>query len=230
MRILTNFQYILRFLSYFLRKEPSLCPPPYPHRGQQYSPSRRSHLHISGKRSENRPAFQRIIGEAKENPPPFDVILLWKFSRFARNQEESIVYKALLRKQYGVDVISVSEPLSGGPFASLIERIIEWFDEFYSIRLSQEVKRTMKVKAERGELQSTPSFGYRVHMEPGQKSVLEVVPEEARKIQEAHHTLTSPDASLAEKTASCATLPRASSSTAPPWPSPSPTALFFSQI
>ena len=57
----------------------------------------------------------------------------------------------------------------------------------------------MKVKAERGKLQSTPSFGYRVHMEPGQKSVLEVVPEEARKIQEAHHMLTSPDASLAEK-------------------------------
>ena len=139
---------------------------------------------ISGKRSENRPAFQRMIGAAKENPRPFDVILLWKFSRFARNQEESIVYKALLRKQCGVDVISVSEPLPGGPFASLIERIIEWFDEFYSIRLSQEVKRTMKVKAERGELQSTPSFGYKVHMEPGQKSVLEVVPEEAQIVRD----------------------------------------------
>lgn len=139
---------------------------------------------ISGKKSENRPAFQRMIGAAKENPAPFDVILLWKFSRFARNQEESIVYKALLRKQCGVDVISVSEPLPGGPFASLIERIIEWFDEFYSIRLSQEVKRTMTVKAERGELQSTPPFGYKVHMEPGQKSRLEINPEEARIVRE----------------------------------------------
>lgn len=139
---------------------------------------------ISGKRSENRPAFQKMIGAAKENPAPFDVILLWKFSRFARNQEESIVYKALLRKQCGVDVISVSEPLPGGPFASLIERIIEWFDEFYSIRLSQEVKRTMKIKAERGELQSTPSFGYRAHMEPGQKTTLEIVPEEAQLVKE----------------------------------------------
>ncbi len=139
---------------------------------------------ISGKRSENRPGFQKMIGAAKEDPAPFEVILLWKFSRFARNQEESIVYKALLRKQCGVDVISVSEPLPGGPFASLIERIIEWFDEFYSIRLSQEVKRTMKVKAERGELQSTPSFGYRVHMEAGKKSVLELVPEEAQIVRE----------------------------------------------
>lgn len=139
---------------------------------------------ISGKRSENRPGFQRMIGEAKEKPAPFDVILLWKFSRFARNQEESIVYKALLRKQCGVDVISVSEPLPGGPFASLIERIIEWFDEFYSIRLSQEVKRTMKVKAERGEFQSSPSFGYRAHMEPGQKTTLELDPMEAPIVKE----------------------------------------------
>lgn len=139
---------------------------------------------ISGKRSENRPAFQQMIGAAKEKPAPFDVILLWKFSRFARNQEESIVYKALLRKQCGVDVVSVSEQLPGGPFASLIERIIEWFDEFYSIRLSQEVKRTMTVKAGRGEFQSSPSFGYRAKMEAGKKTVLEPVPEEAAIVHE----------------------------------------------
>lgn len=139
---------------------------------------------ISGKRSENRPAFQRMVGMAKEKPAPFDMILLWKFSRFARNQEESIVYKALLRKQCGVDVVSVSEPLPGGPFASLIERIIEWFDEFYSIRLSQEVKRTMTVKAGRGELQSSPSFGYRARIEPGKKTILEPIPEEAAIVRE----------------------------------------------
>lgn len=139
---------------------------------------------ISGKRSENRPAFQRMIGAAKAKPAPFDVILLWKFSRFARNQEESIVYKALLRKQCGVDVVSVSEQLPDGPFASLIERIIEWFDEFYSIRLAQEVKRSMTVKAGKGEFQSAPSFGYRARMEPGKKTVLEPIPEEAAIVRE----------------------------------------------
>ncbi len=139
---------------------------------------------ISGKRSENRPAFQRMVGAAKEKPAPFQVILLWKFSRFARNQEESIVYKALLRKQCGVDVVSVSEQLPDGPFASLIERIIEWFDEFYSIRLAQEVKRSMTVKAGRGEFQSSPSFGYRARQEPGKKTILEPVPEEAAIVRE----------------------------------------------
>ena len=76
-----------------------------------------------------------------------DCILVWKFSRFARNQEESIVYKSLLKKKHKVDVISISEPLVDGPFGSLVERIIEWMDEYYSIRLSGEVTRGMTEKA-----------------------------------------------------------------------------------
>lgn len=117
---------------------------------------------ISGKRAESRPEFMRMVAAAKEKDCPFSVILLWKYSRFARNQEESIFYKSILRSKCGVDVVSITEPLIAGPFGSLIERIIEWMDEFYSIRLSQEVKRSMSVNAQRGKLQCTPSFGYRV--------------------------------------------------------------------
>lgn len=117
---------------------------------------------ISGKKAERRPEFMRMIATAKEKDCPFSVILLWKYSRFARNQEESIFYKSILRSKCNVDVVSVTEPLIAGPFGSLIERIIEWMDEFYSIRLSQEVKRSMSVNAQRGKLQCTASFGYRV--------------------------------------------------------------------
>lgn len=117
---------------------------------------------ISGKKADRRPEFMRMIAQAKEESCPFSVILLWKYSRFARNQEESIFYKSVLRSKCGVDVVSVTEPLIAGPFGSLIERIIEWMDEFYSIRLSQEVKRSMTVNAQRGKLQCIASFGYRV--------------------------------------------------------------------
>ena len=105
---------------------------------------------ISGRKADKRPQFQKMIGLAKSGK--FQVILLWKFSRFARNQEESIVYKSMLRK-FGVDVVSVSEPLIDGPFGSLIERIIEWMDEFYSIRLAGDVTRGMTEKAMRGGYQ-----------------------------------------------------------------------------
>ncbi|MGN1155566.1 MAG: recombinase family protein, partial [Agathobacter sp.] len=115
---------------------------------------------VSGRKAKNRHEFQRMISIAKSPEHPIDVILVWKFSRFARNQEESIVYKSMLKKD-GVEVISISEPLVDGPFGSLIERIIEWMDEYYSIRLSGEVQRGMKEKALRNGYQLSPPLGYK---------------------------------------------------------------------
>lgn len=114
---------------------------------------------ISGKNVKNRENFNQMIAVAKEKDRPFDKIYVWKLSRFARNQEQSIVYKNLLRKT-GVSVVSVSEPLPDGPFGSLIERIIEWMDEFYLINLGAEVTRGMTEKASRGEPVVPAPFGY----------------------------------------------------------------------
>lgn len=121
---------------------------------------------ISGKKADKRPEFLKMIGLAKSKEHPFDVILVWKFSRFARNQEESIVYKSLLKKNH-VEVVSVSEPLVDGPFGTLIERIIEWMDEYYSIRLSGEVIRGMTEKALRGGYQSSLPLGYKMNKDTG---------------------------------------------------------------
>ncbi len=135
---------------------------------------------ISGRKADKRPEFQKMIGLAKASDHPADAILVWKFSRFARNQEESIVYKSLLKKKHNVDVISISEPLVDGPFGSLIERIIEWMDEYYSVRLSGEVTRGMREKAERGGYQARPPLGYKIvsHKEPPV-----IVPEEAEIVK-----------------------------------------------
>ena len=76
---------------------------------------------VSGRHADRRPKFQEMIALAKQDSHPIDVILVWKYSRFARNQEESIVYKSLLKKN-NIDVISISEPLIDGPFGTLIER------------------------------------------------------------------------------------------------------------
>ena len=135
---------------------------------------------ISGRKADKRPKFQQMIAAAKSEEHPFDVILLWKFSRFARNQEESIVYKSMLRNKCHVDVVSISEPLIEGPFGGLIERIIEWMDEFYSIRLSGDVTRGMTENALRGAYQCRPPLGYRI---PYHKATPEIVPEEAEIVR-----------------------------------------------
>lgn len=133
---------------------------------------------ISGKRIAKRDSFTQMIGMAKQKPKPFDAILLWKFSRFARNREDSVVYKSMLRKQLGIEVISVSEPVGDDKMSVIIEAMIEAMDEYYSINLAEEVKRGMTEKARRGGLQSTPSFGYTVR-----DNVLAPISEEAALVR-----------------------------------------------
>lgn len=135
---------------------------------------------VSGTKANKREAFQNMIGLAKSKEHPFEVILVWKFSRFARNQEESILYKSLLKRS-NVTVISVSEPIIDGPFGSLIERILEWMDEYYSIRLSGEVKRGMMQKALNGGYNNKLPFGYVMDeqknpvIEPSQAQIVKTI-------------------------------------------------------
>lgn len=114
----------------------------------------------SGRKAGNRLEFQNMIATAKTTPKPFDCILVWKFSRFARNQDESTFYKSMLRKKLGIDVISVSEPIMDGMYGRLIEMIIEWQDEFYSYNLGVEVRRSMSVRAQKGLYNGKPPLGY----------------------------------------------------------------------
>ena len=117
---------------------------------------------ISGRNAQKRPAFQQMIASARRRPTPFHVILVWKYSRFARNRQDSILYKSMLRKECGVDVVSVSEPLSDDPTSILVEALLEAMDEYYSLNLAGEVRRGMNEKFSRGQAVSVPPFGYRM--------------------------------------------------------------------
>ncbi len=142
---------------------------------------------ISGRKAEKRPGFMKMIADAKAKPRPFDVILVHKFDRFARSREDSIVYKSML-KRVGVEVISIKEPLAEGSYSGVMEAIYESFAEAYSINLGQEVKKGMREKALRGELQSTPSFGYTV-----KNNVLFPQPPEDDIVREIFHRYNSGD-------------------------------------
>jgi len=99
--------------------------------------------------STNRPAFLEMISDAKKKLPPFQTILVWKLSRFARNRQDSIIYKAMLKKQ-GIEIISISEPIDNSPQGQLMEGMIEVLDEFYSAVLAQETLRGLVENARKG--------------------------------------------------------------------------------
>lgn len=127
---------------------------------------------ISASKQLERPEFNRMIAKCKSKEHPYDKIIVWKFSRFARNQEEAIVYKRMLRK-VNVEVVSVSEPIPEGMMGELIERILEWMDEYYSINLSQEVMRGMSEKARSGGIQTRVPFGYSMDKLTKEVSIVE---------------------------------------------------------
>ena len=136
---------------------------------------------LSGRRSETRPAFMAMIAAAKRKPPPFDCILVHRFDRFARSREDSIVYKSILRRQCGVQVISITEHLEDDKMSLILEAMLEAMAEYYSINLSDEVRKGMTEKARRGQLQTSPPFGYQVR-----ENTLVPVPQEALVVREIY--------------------------------------------
>lgn len=92
-------------------------------------------------RTAARPAFREMISLARRPNKPFERILVWKYNRFARKREDSILYKVMLKKA-GVVVVSINEPFDDTPAGRLLEAIIESLDEFYlGLKRSVECRR-----------------------------------------------------------------------------------------
>lgn len=115
---------------------------------------------ISGRSTKGRDSFKKMISDATSKEHPFSKLYIWKISRFSRSMEDSIIYKSMLEKK-GVKVVSVSEPISDDIYGKLMERFLEWDAQFYSERLSEEVKRGLAEKRRRAEPTVPPPYGYK---------------------------------------------------------------------
>lgn len=90
--------------------------------------------------SRNRPEFQDMIKDSSKHL--FEMIIVWKLDRFARNRYESARYKSLLKKS-GVKVVSATEVISDGAEGIIIESVLEGYAEYYYADLSEKVIRGM---------------------------------------------------------------------------------------
>lgn len=111
-------------------------------------------------RSDERPDFQRMIADAAKKQ--FDVVIVWKLDRFARNRYDSAMYRAKLKK-HGVRVVSVMEHISDGPEGIMMEGLLESMAEYYSVNLSQNIRRGMKESVIKGTYLGCPvPIGFKV--------------------------------------------------------------------
>ena len=95
-------------------------------------------------KTDDRPQFQQMVKDSDKHL--FDVILVWKLDRFARNRYDSARYKNQLKKN-GVKVVSATELISEGSEGVLLESILEGMAEYYSADLSEKVSRGLTENA-----------------------------------------------------------------------------------
>lgn len=99
-------------------------------------------------KTDDRPDFQRMIADSAKKL--FDLVLVWKLDRFARNRYDSAFYRYNLKKNK-VKLVSVKENISDGPEGIILESMIEGIAEYYSANLSQNVKRGFRENALKGK-------------------------------------------------------------------------------
>ncbi len=107
----------------------------------------------------NRKAFQQMITDSESGS--FDVVLVYKLDRFARNRFDSAMYKRKLRDN-GVKVVSATENIADTPEGIIMEAVLEGMDEYYSAELSRKMRRGREESFRKGKFLPTHvPFGYR---------------------------------------------------------------------
>ena len=94
--------------------------------------------------SDKRPAFQQMISDSSSRS--FNILLVHKLDRFARNRYDSAVYKRELKKN-GVTVYSVLENLDDSPESIMMEAVLEGMAEYYSQNLARETMKGLRENA-----------------------------------------------------------------------------------
>ncbi|WP_175472030.1 recombinase family protein [Paenibacillus naphthalenovorans] len=113
--------------------------------------------------TDRRPNFQRMIADSAKRL--FDVVVVHKLDRFARNRYDSAHYKRILKKN-GVRVESVLEQLDNSPESVVLESVLEGMAEYYSLNLAREARKGLLENAMQGiHTGGRPPYGLKVNPE-----------------------------------------------------------------
>jgi DNA invertase Pin-like site-specific DNA recombinase len=113
--------------------------------------------HISGKSTEGRDEFLRMIKDAKKGM--FQAVIVWKVDRFGRDKTDIAIYKRELRRS-GVTLHYAAESVPEGPEGIILESLLEGLAEYYSADLRQKVNRGMTESLKKGQYPGRLPYGY----------------------------------------------------------------------
>lgn len=115
------------------------------------------HAKSGYKNTSARAEFQQMLADARNGG--FDTVIAWKVDRFGRNRQDSAIYKGQLR-EYGIRVVYAMEPIPTGAAGVLTEGMLESIAEWYSVNLSENVRRGMNDNARKCLHNGVRTYGY----------------------------------------------------------------------
>lgn len=105
-------------------------------------------------------AFQQMLTDSKRSL--WNIVLVWKLDRFARNRQDSAAARALLYKN-GCSVESATEAISDTKEGRLLESVLEGLNEYYSDELREKIIRGNRESALKGNaLGGSVPLGYKI--------------------------------------------------------------------
>jgi len=115
-------------------------------------------------RTADRPQLRGMLARIGEESD-VEAVIVHKIDRLARNMEDHVAIRALLRRR-GVTLVSVTENLDETASGRLVEGIHALMAEFYSANLANEVRKGMGQKAKLGGYPHKAPLGYLNVREP----------------------------------------------------------------
>ena len=114
----------------------------------------------SGKTTAGREAFQAMIDDYEIPARRPIALLLWNFARFARDVDDSQLYKAILRK-WGIIIHSLTDPIPEGRYSRVIEVLIETANQEKREQTSADAADGLRHIVAQGAMPGTPPRGFR---------------------------------------------------------------------
>ncbi|MCA1838031.1 MAG: recombinase family protein, partial [Actinobacteria bacterium] len=108
-------------------------------------------------RSADRPSLKAMLQRVGEGNVA--AVVVHKIDRLARNIEDHVAIRAVLRK-HGCQLVSVTENIEETASGKLVEGIHALMAEFYSSNLASEIKKGMSQKAKIGGWPQRAPIGY----------------------------------------------------------------------
>jgi len=128
-----------------------------------------------------RSAFQQVVEHIKANANEIDELVVHKYNRASRNDDDIYVLRQL-ELEYGVQTVSITEKYDNTPNGRLMKRFNQAIDIFGAETISDQVRGGLEKRVENGLFVSRAPYGYknvRVH----KRGLIEVDSETSKNVK-----------------------------------------------